>query len=311
MLQVIGSQPRQQRSTPSLMPVGEVAEQPVHAVDCGGVGSCRKSMYPACSITTTVPFTATSQLLPCTTTPIGGTALGDRPADAAGRPGYEKRSFRLGQSWPAPGSACRATISSQLSTSLPLSLTSPIIHTGTPARIGDNRAGNTEACCPSIHYISRTLARPRLFCRTARAQNCGDPPATRVRWHLRIETIERFLHSSYNQFAGRATVVTLLADRFARQRLNALARVEGKAHTGKPTVPFLCTHNSGRPQMALGCFTHLARDHAVAWSRGSEPGDEIHLAAIEAMREVGIDITGEFPKPGPKQSCKPPTPSSP
>ncbi|KAA8890421.1 arsenate reductase ArsC [Nocardia colli] len=115
-----------------------------------------------------------------------------------------------------------------------------------------------------------------------------------------IETIERFLHSSYDQFAGRATVVNflpLLAERFARQRLNALAKVEGKAHTGKPTVLFLCTHNAGRSQMALGFFTHLAADKAVAWSGGSEPGDEINPAAVEAMREVGIDITCEFPKP--------------
>ncbi|WP_280505903.1 arsenate reductase ArsC, partial [Nocardia farcinica] len=115
-----------------------------------------------------------------------------------------------------------------------------------------------------------------------------------------IETIERFLHTSYDQFAGRATVINylpLLAERFARQRLHALAKVEGKAHTGTPTVLFLCTHNAGRSQMALGFFTHLAGTHAVAWSGGSEPGDQINPATVEAMAEVGIDITGEFPKP--------------
>jgi arsenate reductase (thioredoxin) len=115
-----------------------------------------------------------------------------------------------------------------------------------------------------------------------------------------VETIERFLHSSYDQFAGRATVTNflpLLAERFARQRLNALARVEGKITDAKPTVLFLCTHNAGRSQMALGFFTHLAGDLAVAWSGGSEPGDEINPAAVEAMAEVGIDITREFPKP--------------
>ena len=114
------------------------------------------------------------------------------------------------------------------------------------------------------------------------------------------ETIERFLHSSYDQFAGRATVANflpLLAERFARQRLTALARVEGKVCDGKPTVLFLCTHNAGRSQMALGFFTHLAGDRAVAWSGGSEPGDEINPAAVAAMAEVGIDITDEFPKP--------------
>lgn len=65
----------------------------------------------------------------------------------------------------------------------------------------------------------------------------------------------------------------------------------------KPTVLFLCTHNAGRSQMALGFFTHLAGDNAVAGSGGSEPGDEINPAAIAAMHEVGIDITGEYPKP--------------
>ena len=91
-----------------------------------------------------------------------------------------------------------------------------------------------------------------------------------------VETIERFLHSSYDQFAGRATVpnfLPLLAERFARQRLYALARVEGKITDGKPTVLFLCTHNAGRSQMALGFFTHLAGDNGVAWSGGSEPGN--------------------------------------
>ena len=64
----------------------------------------------------------------------------------------------------------------------------------------------------------------------------------------------------------------------------------------KPTVLFLCTHNAGRSQMALGYFNHLAGDRGVAWSGGSEPADEINPAAVEAMREVGIDITGQTPR---------------
>jgi protein-tyrosine-phosphatase len=118
--------------------------------------------------------------------------------------------------------------------------------------------------------------------------------------HFGIETIERFLHSSYDQFAGRATVpnfLPLLAERWARQRLTALARVEGKITDAKPTVLFLCTHNAGRSQMALGYFNYLAGDQGVAWSGGSEPGNEINPSAIQAMAEVDIDITREFPKP--------------
>jgi protein-tyrosine-phosphatase len=49
--------------------------------------------------------------------------------------------------------------------------------------------------------------------------------------------------------------------------------------------------------MALGWFTHLAGDRAIAWSGGSEPISEINPAAITAMAEVGIDISNEFPKP--------------
>ena len=60
---------------------------------------------------------------------------------------------------------------------------------------------------------------------------------------------------------------------------------------------FLCVHNAGRSQMALGWFNHLAGDRAVAWSGGSEPGTAINPSAVAAMAEVGIDITGEFPKP--------------
>ncbi|UXA10789.1 arsenate reductase ArsC [Mycobacterium sp. SMC-8] len=135
----------------------------------------------------------------------------------------------------------------------------------------------------------------RLALRTAATRLDGE-----FNGSFGTETIERFLHSSYDQFAGRATIpnfLPLLAERFARQRLHALARVEGRVSDGRPTVLFLCTHNAGRSQMALGYFTHLAGDLAIAWSGGSEPGTEINPAAIAAMAEVGIDITGEYPKP--------------
>jgi arsenate reductase (thioredoxin) len=62
-------------------------------------------------------------------------------------------------------------------------------------------------------------------------------------------------------------------------------------------VPFLCTHNAGRSQVALGFFTALAGETAVGWSGGSEPANEINTAAIAAMAEVGIDISAEYPRP--------------
>jgi protein-tyrosine-phosphatase len=114
------------------------------------------------------------------------------------------------------------------------------------------------------------------------------------------ETIERFLLTSYEEFAPRLanqTYLALFAERFARERLRALARVEGRSDDDRPVVLFLCTHNAGRSQIALGYFRDLAGDAAVGWSGGSEPGSEVNPAAVAAMAEVGIDISGEFPKP--------------
>jgi arsenate reductase len=64
----------------------------------------------------------------------------------------------------------------------------------------------------------------------------------------------------------------------------------------KPTVLFLCTHNAGRSQMAMGFFGHLAGDRANAFSGGSEPAEQVNPSAIAAMAEKGIDIAAEQPK---------------
>jgi arsenate reductase (thioredoxin) len=66
--------------------------------------------------------------------------------------------------------------------------------------------------------------------------------------------------------------------------------------TDPPSVLFLCVHNAGRSQMALGWFTHLAGDRATAWSGGSEPAAAVNPVAVEVMREVGIDIAVSEPR---------------
>jgi arsenate reductase len=66
--------------------------------------------------------------------------------------------------------------------------------------------------------------------------------------------------------------------------------------TDKPSVLFVCVHNAGRSQLAAGWLRHLAGDQVDVRSAGSEPADQINPAAVEAMREVGIDITGQTPK---------------
>jgi protein-tyrosine-phosphatase len=65
---------------------------------------------------------------------------------------------------------------------------------------------------------------------------------------------------------------------------------------GIPSVLFLCVHNAGRSQMALGWFDHLAGGRAVGSSGGSEPASEVNPVAVAAMAEVGIDIAYAAPK---------------
>jgi arsenate reductase len=63
----------------------------------------------------------------------------------------------------------------------------------------------------------------------------------------------------------------------------------------RPTVLFLCVHNAGRSQMAMGWLEHLAGDRVRVASAGSEPAESVNPAAVEAMAEVGIDLSGATP----------------
>jgi len=114
------------------------------------------------------------------------------------------------------------------------------------------------------------------------------------------QTIERFIADSLDQLLANATITTfvpIFVERFTRDRLKALAKVEGKTISDVPSVLFLCVHNAGRSQMAAGWLRHLAGEHVDVYSGGYEPASRINPAAVEAMAEVGIDIRTEFPKP--------------
>lgn len=115
-----------------------------------------------------------------------------------------------------------------------------------------------------------------------------------------VETIERFMTESQDQLESRAMVTTwlpILIERFVRDRLRALAKVEGLSTDQRPTVLFLCVQNAGRSQMAAGWLRHLAGDTVEVFSGGSEPAESVNEVAVEAMAEVGIDIRSGFPKP--------------
>ena len=114
------------------------------------------------------------------------------------------------------------------------------------------------------------------------------------------ETIQRFVSDSLAQLLPTARITTylpVLAERFARERLRALGKVDGSLPSDIPGVLFMCVHNAGRSQMAAGWMRHLGGDRVAVYSGGSEPISEVNPAAIEAMAEVGVDITAEFPKP--------------
>jgi arsenate reductase len=113
------------------------------------------------------------------------------------------------------------------------------------------------------------------------------------------ETIERFIAESLD-LLGDARInvfVPVLAHRFARERLKALAQAEGKIVKDVPEVLFVCVQNAGRSQMAAGLMNYRAQGRVHVRSAGSEPAETINPAVLEVMAELGIDLDQEFPKP--------------
>ena len=119
---------------------------------------------------------------------------------------------------------------------------------------------------------------------------------------LNTETIERFMTSSLDQLIVKATLskwIPLLAERFARERLRAMVRIEARERGEliAPAVLFLCVHNAGRSQIAAGWLRLLAGEEVDIFTGGSEPAEGLNEGAVAAMAEVGIDISSELPKP--------------
>jgi protein-tyrosine-phosphatase len=114
------------------------------------------------------------------------------------------------------------------------------------------------------------------------------------------ETVVEVLHDSFNQLDATAKVRTyleLFAERFARERLAAVARSQVGVSGVVPEVLFVCVHNAGRSQMAAGLLDLRAEGTVHVLSAGSAPADSINPAVVEAMAEIGVDLGREFPKP--------------
>ena len=112
-------------------------------------------------------------------------------------------------------------------------------------------------------------------------------------------TIARYMAESQD-LLGDAKInvfVPVLAHRFARERLRALAQAEGILDKDQPEVLFVCVHNAGRSQMAAGLVKLRSEGRVHVRSAGSAPGEKINPAVVDAMAELGVDMSEEFPKP--------------
>jgi arsenate reductase (thioredoxin) len=113
------------------------------------------------------------------------------------------------------------------------------------------------------------------------------------------ETVERYMAESLDALKGSRLkdFVPLFVHRFARERLRALGQVEGTITKEVPEVLFVCVQNAGRSQMAVALLDHYADGRVHVRSAGSEPADQINANVVDALAEVGVDISKEFPKP--------------
>jgi arsenate reductase len=113
------------------------------------------------------------------------------------------------------------------------------------------------------------------------------------------ETIARYIAESVELLgASKVNVfVPVLAHRFARERLRALGQAEGMITKDMPEVLFVCVHNAGRSQMAAGLVKLRSDGRIHVRSAGSDPGEEVNPAVVQAMEELGVDMGEEFPKP--------------
>jgi arsenate reductase len=114
------------------------------------------------------------------------------------------------------------------------------------------------------------------------------------------ETVERYVKESYALLAKDAKITVhlpSLTERFAKDRLTALAQVEQQLPKEKPEILFVCVHNAGRSQMAAALATKISNGAVSVRSAGSAPADSIPDSVHVAMKEIGLELGDAFPKP--------------
>jgi arsenate reductase len=114
------------------------------------------------------------------------------------------------------------------------------------------------------------------------------------------ETVQRAVdqaRATLGPVAKFPNFLPILTERFPRDQLLAAAQAEGKVVTGIPEILFACVHNAGRSQMAAALAKHLSAGKVNVRFAGSQPTQEVHPLAVQALAERGIELTEAFPKP--------------
>ena len=130
--------------------------------------------------------------------------------------------------------------------------------------------------------------------------------AVRHQGRYPAETIQRLIADSYEQLAAHAHVrahLVVQAERFAAERLDALAQVENPTGV-RPRVLFVCSHNAGRSQMAAARLAHRAGDDVIVSSAGTHPSGAVDPQVVQAFTEAGIELDEVSPQAADRR-CRP------
>ncbi len=138
--------------------------------------------------------------------------------------------------------------------------------------------------------------------RALRLRRATDALAVEFHGIWSAQTIARYVTDCERELAdqGRGRYVNflpLLAERFARERLLALAQAEGRVHKSAPEALFVCVHNAGRSQMAAAMTRELSSGWVHVRSAGSLPSPAVNPTVVQAMDEIGMRLDDAFPKP--------------
>jgi protein-tyrosine-phosphatase len=147
--------------------------------------------------------------------------------------------------------------------------------------------------------MSRTRGLPQHEL-TAQLLRITDELSDRFHGVFSRETVAKVVDETYDLLAENAKVTTYLpivTARFAKQRLTDQGRADGLTTITVPQVLFICVHNAGRSQIAAALLAHHAFGEVSVRSAGSKTTGTIPQTVIDALTELGIELTEAFPKP--------------